>query len=296
MYSGTCPLLFAVHISDGFLTPSWIIGGFLVSGLLAFLALTIDWGLGKYFDRTLKESEIANIALLTAAFYVASLIHVRIGPTTVHLLLNGLLGVVLGWRAALAIPVGLFFQAAFFGHGGFTTVGINSCVMVIPALAAWGIFAGMHHLPCIHRSWFRGILVTACVFLWSQCLVFSCVLFFTNSIFDLSEIDPSGAWSFSTQPTVLLVSFLAGILFSYLEPKMENGPEFPLGLFVGLITVLMTMGLNFLVLVYGGEENWRSVALVTFVAHLPIAVLEGLNLGGVVCFLAKVKPELLGWK
>lgn len=35
---------------------------------------------------------------MTAAFFVASLIHVPIGPTSVHLLLNGLLGVVVGRR------------------------------------------------------------------------------------------------------------------------------------------------------------------------------------------------------
>src|SRR5262245_57519832 len=117
--------LFAVHISDGVLTVPWLAGG---AGLAGVLALLGAW--------RIREEEIARVAVLTAAFFVASLIHVRVGPTSVHLLLNGLVGVVLGWRAALAIPVGLFLQAALLQHGGFGALGVNSCVQLVPALAA----------------------------------------------------------------------------------------------------------------------------------------------------------------
>src|SRR5262245_54660601 len=158
------PPLFAVHISDGFLTLPWLAGGFVVAALLAGGALLIDAARARR-HHPLREEEIARLALLTAAFFVASLIHLRIGPTTVHLLLNGLLGVVLRWRAALAIPVGLLLQAALFGHGGFTTLGVNSCVMILPALAAWLLFAALHRLPWLTRPWFRGLLVTVCVVL-----------------------------------------------------------------------------------------------------------------------------------
>ena len=40
--------------------------------------------------------------------------------------------------------------------------------------------------------------------------------------------------------------------------------------------------------------QWRTVGLAVFVAHLPIAVVEGIVLGFTVGFLAKVKPEMLG--
>ena len=121
--------LWAVHISDGVLTWPWLTGGFALAGILACLG-----------SRRIRDEEIPRVAVLTAVFYVASLIHVRVPPTSVHLLLNGLVGLVLGWRAALAIPVGLFLQAALFSHGGFTTLGINSCIMVVPALLAWQMF------------------------------------------------------------------------------------------------------------------------------------------------------------
>src|SRR5262249_18272929 len=123
--------LWAVHISDGVLTGPWLVGGFVGAGILALSAVAIDWLLGWMGRRRFPEEEIAQTALLTAVFFVASLIHVNLGPTSVHLLLNGLLGVILGWRVALAVPVGLFLQAALTVHGGFTTLGVNSCIMII---------------------------------------------------------------------------------------------------------------------------------------------------------------------
>jgi cobalt/nickel transport system permease protein len=129
-------LPWAVHISDGVLSGPWLLGGFLVAGLLALLAA-----------QRVRDEEIPRIAVLSAAFFVASLMHVRLGPTSVHLLLNGLVGVVLGRRAPLAILVGLGLQAVLLGHGGFTTVGVNACVMTLPALLAAGLFALSKRLP-----------------------------------------------------------------------------------------------------------------------------------------------------
>src|SRR5436309_8202046 len=111
-------MLFAVHISDNILTAPWWLGGFVLAAFLFFLG-----------SRRLQDEEVPRIALLTAAFFIASLVHVRVPPTSVHLILNGLVGVVLGWRACLAIPVGLFLQALLIQHGGFTTLGINTCIM-----------------------------------------------------------------------------------------------------------------------------------------------------------------------
>src|SRR6266851_3800033 len=130
--------LFAVHLPDGnVLTPAWLIGGYLVAGMLVVMG---SW--------RIEDDEIPRIALLTAAFFVVSLIHVPVPglPSSAHLLGNGLLGVVLGRRAALAIPLGLLLQAVLLQHGGLTTLGVNTCVMVLPALLAWQMFAGWQRL------------------------------------------------------------------------------------------------------------------------------------------------------
>src|SRR5215472_7840694 len=140
-------MLWAVHIPDSVLTEPWLIGGFIVATALALLAV---------FVGRLRDEDIPRVALLTAAFFIASLIHVRIPPTSAHLLLNGLLGVILGWQVALAIPIGLFLQAALFNHGGFTTLGINSCVMVLPALLAWVLFQSLRRVPLFARGFVVG--------------------------------------------------------------------------------------------------------------------------------------------
>src|SRR4051812_34293229 len=111
-------MLWAVHISDNVLSTPWWVGGFVVAAPLLWVAA-----------RRVRDDEIPQIALLTAAFFVSSLMHLAVGPTSVHLLLNGLVGVMLGRRAALAIFVGLLLQAILIGHGGYTTVGVNTCVL-----------------------------------------------------------------------------------------------------------------------------------------------------------------------
>jgi len=92
----------------------------------------------------LDDEHIPRTAVLAAAFFVASLIHVPVGPVQAHLVLNGLAGVVLGWAAFPALLVALLLQAILFGFGGLTTLGVNTTVMAAPAVAchylfAWGV-------------------------------------------------------------------------------------------------------------------------------------------------------------
>jgi cobalt/nickel transport system permease protein len=145
-------LLWAVHISDGVLSAPWLAWGFLVAGLLALTA-----------SYRVRDEEIPRIALLSAAFFVATLMHLPLGPTRVHLLLNGLVGVVLGRRAPLAILIGLGLQAALLGHGGFTTIGVNTCVMALPALLAAVLFAGLSRLPWFNRTHYAFVWLCGCL-------------------------------------------------------------------------------------------------------------------------------------
>lgn len=123
-----------MHIPDGILAPEIAVGGYLVTGALTAIALR------KINQEPDPEANIPKAALLTAAFFVASWIHIPVPPTSVHLILNGLLGVVLGWYAMPALLVGLFLQAVMFQHGGLTTLGVNAAMMGIPALLAYQIF------------------------------------------------------------------------------------------------------------------------------------------------------------
>src|SRR5207302_7243319 len=93
-----------------------------------------------------------------------SLIHIRVGPTSIHLLLTGLVGVLLGPRAPLAIFVGLLLQAFLIGHGGYYTLGVNTCVMTLPALLALGIFHALNRVPWLKTPVGRSFVVGAGAF------------------------------------------------------------------------------------------------------------------------------------
>jgi cobalt/nickel transport system permease protein len=123
-----------VHIPDGILPAQVCAAGYAVTGLATWYSLR---QIGRKPDPT---AEIPKASLLTAAFFVASSIYIPIPPASVHLILNGLLGVVLGYFAFPAILIGLFFQALVIGHGGLTTLGVNAAMMGIPALLAYHIF------------------------------------------------------------------------------------------------------------------------------------------------------------
>jgi len=124
-----------MHIPDGIISASAAIGGYAATGGLTWLSLR---RIKKQYVN--PRSAIPRAALLTAAFFAASLIHVPIPPVSVHLVLSGLMGVMLGWFAFPSVLVGLLLQAVMFQHGGLTTLGINACLMGIPALLAHYLF------------------------------------------------------------------------------------------------------------------------------------------------------------
>ncbi|WP_421656295.1 cobalt transporter CbiM [Leptothermofonsia sp. ETS-13] len=129
-----------MHIPDGIVPVQICIGGYAVTSLVTWYSLQ---QINRRKDPMLG---VPKAALLTTAFFVASLIHIPIPPASVHLVLNGMLGCVLGYYAFPAILIGLFFQAATFGHGGISTLGINALIMGIPALVAYYLFQLRHTL------------------------------------------------------------------------------------------------------------------------------------------------------
>jgi cobalt/nickel transport system permease protein len=112
-----------MHIADGVLPTAVAAGSYIVT--LAGLGLSL---------RTLDQRELPKIAVVSSSFFVASLIHLPLGPTSVHLLLPGLVGALLGPTAFLSIVVGLFLQSLLFQFGGLTALGANSLMMGLPAL------------------------------------------------------------------------------------------------------------------------------------------------------------------
>ncbi len=125
-----------MHISEGVLS-----GPVLLSGAVLAAAGTAV-GLKK-----LDYDKIARAGILSATFFVGSLIHVPIGPSSVHLILNGIIGLILGWCAFPAILVALLLQALFFQYGGITVLGVNTIIMAFPAVICYYLF-----LPFIDKG------------------------------------------------------------------------------------------------------------------------------------------------
>lgn len=118
-----------MHISEGVLSPSILI----VGGAVTFTGTAI--GLKK-----LNYDKVMNVSILTATFFIASLIHVPVGPGSVHLVLGGLMGILLGWSCFPAILVALFLQTIFFQYGGLVVLGANTTIMALPAVVGFYLF------------------------------------------------------------------------------------------------------------------------------------------------------------
>jgi cobalt/nickel transport system permease protein len=119
-----------MHISEGVLSTPVLAGG---------AALTAA-GLGVALKK-LNNEDIPKVGVLSAGFFVAGLIHVPIGVASVHLVLNGLVGLILGWLSFPAIFVGLLLQSIMFQYGGITALGVNTFNMAVPALVSYFLFA-----------------------------------------------------------------------------------------------------------------------------------------------------------
>ena len=212
-----------MHIPDGILPAQVCAAGYAITGLATWYSLR------QINRRPDPTAESPKASLLTAAFFVASSIYIPVPPASVHLILNGLLGVMLGYFAFPAILIGLFFQALVIGHGGITTLGVNAAMMGIPAMLAYHIFQSRHTLGKV-----------------------------------LTEPTRTG-----------LFAFLGGTL----------------GLGIAALIFLALIIFNIPAELDAGAE--RAAILALSIAHVPLALIEGLFTAMLVLFVRRVKPELL---
>ena len=123
-----------MHIGEGILTATHAGQGVLLAGTVAAAAGTMI-GL-----RRLDEDQIPKAAVLGSAFFVASAIQVPMGGSSVHLVLSGLMGLVLGWAIFPTVLVGLILQVVFFSIAGPTVLGINTLIMALPGVICHYLF------------------------------------------------------------------------------------------------------------------------------------------------------------
>lgn len=118
-----------MHLSEGVLHTPVLLSG----AALAIAGIAV--GL-----RRLESENLPLTALFAAAFFVAGTIHVPVGIGSVHLILNGMAGLFLGWAVFPSFLIALLLQVIFFSFGGFAVLGVNLCVMATPAVIVHYLF------------------------------------------------------------------------------------------------------------------------------------------------------------
>ncbi len=198
-----------MHISEGILS-----GPVLLTGVgLTSVATTV--GLKK-----MEYDRIARAGILAAAFFVASLIHVPIGPASIHLVLNGIVGLLMGWAAFPVILVGLMLQGVIFQFGGITTLGVNTMIMATPALIGHYVFG-----PLIQK---KSVLATAAAFgcglnaiLLGTVLIASALMFTEKSFFEVTLVVAAANF-----PLMIIEGFITVFCVAFLkkvQPDMLPG-------------------------------------------------------------------------
>lgn len=124
------------HIPDGILSAPVLIGGGVIAAGGVAIAL-----------RNLEDRLIPRAGIVSATFFAGSLFAIPVGPSSIHLLFTGLMGVMLGFMAFPAVLVALLLQAVLFGVGGLTTLGVNTVNIALP-----GVLLGLALGPAIRSA------------------------------------------------------------------------------------------------------------------------------------------------
>ena len=118
-----------MHISEGILS-----SGMLLTGWAGSVA-GISYGLRKT-----DPDKIIKTALISSAFFLASLVNVRIGPSSTHLTLLAPTGLILGSAVFPAVFTALLLQAVLFHFGGIVVLGANTFIMGTASLSVYILF------------------------------------------------------------------------------------------------------------------------------------------------------------
>jgi len=195
-----------MHLADGVLSTPVIIATYGASiGALAIAAKGIE------------EEDIPKISLMSATFFAASLISIPVPPTSVHPLLCGLIGIILGKRAALAFFPALLLQALLFKHGGITSLGANTIMLFIPAYISYLLY---NKLP-IKKALIRAGLVGA-VSVIMTVIILIILLALTDQRFAQGDFSVVKIAIVGHLPILIGESIITGFAVQFIEKNKPN--------------------------------------------------------------------------
>jgi cobalt/nickel transport system permease protein len=173
--------------------------------------------------RKLDYERVPRVGVLSSAFFVASLIHVNIGPSSVHLVLNGLVGLLLGWAAFPAILVALVLQAQW-GYGSLTALGVNTVVMAAPAVLCCLLFGRWLRSARGQMAFGLGF-AAGTVGILGGCMLLAAALRMTGEAFTTV----AGTVVAAHLPVAVIEGFVTGFTVTFLRQVKPELLEAPLG-------------------------------------------------------------------
>jgi cobalt/nickel transport system permease protein len=142
-----------MHIGEGILSAT-------PAGQCVLAAATLAAAAGTVVGlRRLDEDQIPKAAVLGSAFFIASSIQVPMFfGSSVHLVLSGLMGLVLGWAIFPTVLAGLVLQLTFFSIAGPTVLGVNTLIMALPGVICHYALRSLVHSDCRWKVFAGGFL------------------------------------------------------------------------------------------------------------------------------------------
>ncbi len=137
-----------MHISEGVLSV-----GVIATSSIILVPLIIN------SIRKLHSDDVSKVALLSALFFVVSTIHLPLGVTSVHFMMLGIIGIMLGWHSFTALLIALLLQAMLIGFGGISSLSANTLNTGIGALTGFYLFKLLKdRLPTVVVSFLVGFI------------------------------------------------------------------------------------------------------------------------------------------
>ena len=193
-----------MHISDGVL--SLEVSATLAVASVAFCAYSL---------KKITNEKIALIASMGALFFMASFIHIPLGPTQIHLLLIGVIGLFLAELSFLSIAIALLLQALLLGYGGLSSLGANIMIMALPALLVFYM---------TRSSWFKRLYQKVQFFLigfmglFFSTLLLCLVLYFSKEDYILATY----SIFIANIPAMILEGLITLFLLMYIKKSIPK--------------------------------------------------------------------------
>lgn len=262
-----------IHFPDGIL-PLWLwVAGFVI----VFLYLV---AFGYYIKKSSNLNKLPLIGVFAALMLIAMTIHII--PIGYHINLAVLTGIIIG---PIFAPLAIFIVnilLAFLGHGGVTTIGLNTIVISIEAIVG---FLGFSVLKSKIKNIFVVTFIsTVIALLVSTCSSIGIVYLGTNSIESLMHKHDHKHEDSKILHSVLLEKFFGN---NDQQAGSEHKDEHEVS------EIGHDRELNQEKAPQKGKFDLTRFALIILGLGFIGWILEGLITAFIVNYLNKIKPDLL---